>query len=71
MKRLAIVAVVLAFAACKAKDEAATADSAAMMPAPDTGAMMKMDSAGMMKMDTGMMKMDSMRMKGDTMRKRP
>jgi len=47
MKRLALVAAVLALAACTKKDEAATADTSApaMAPAPaamDTG--MKMDT---------------------------
>ncbi len=50
MKRLALVAAVLALAACAKKDEAPAVDTtAAMAPAPsamDTG-MMKMDSAGM------------------------
>jgi hypothetical protein len=55
MKRLALVAAVLAIAACTTKEETPPADTAtappAMAPAPaDTAA--KMDSA--MKMDTAM-----------------
>ena len=59
MKRLALVAAVLAMSACAKKDEvpadtAAAMAAPAMAPAPmDSG--MKMDS-GMMKMDTGMKK---------------
>ncbi len=54
MKRLALVAAVLALAACTAKkDEAATADTSApaMAPAPAMDTMMKMTdtTAGMMK----------------------
>lgn len=66
MKRLALVAAVLAFAACKAKEEAPPVDTTApaMSPAPaDTAA--KMDSA--MKMDSGM-KMDTTK---DTTAKKP
>jgi hypothetical protein len=64
MKRLAVIAAVLALAACKAKENApaTTADTTAapaMAPAPaaDTG----------MKADTGMMKMDTA--KKDTSKK--
>jgi hypothetical protein len=49
MKRIALVAAVLALAACTKKDEAPVDTGAAMAPAPaamDTG--MKMDSAAMM-----------------------
>lgn len=50
MKRIALVAAVVALAACSPKDEPAVVDTgAAMAPAPammDTG--MKMDSAMMM-----------------------
>jgi hypothetical protein len=69
MKRLALVAAVLALAACKTKEEAPPADTTAapaMAPAPAADSMKK-DSA-MMKMDTGM-KMDSM--KKDTLKKKP
>ena len=56
MKRLALVAAVLALAACKTKEEVPPADTTAapaMAPAPvDTAA--KMDTA--MKMDTSMKK---------------
>ena len=50
MKRIAIVAAVLALAACTKKDEAPVDTGAAMAPAPaamDTG-MKMMDSASMM-----------------------
>ena len=58
MKRIALVAAVLALAACTKKDEAPVDTGAAMAPAPaamDTG--MKMDSTAMMdtaKKDTAM-----------------
>ena len=55
MKRIAIVAAILALAACTKKDEAPVDTGAAMAPAPaamDTGAMMA-------PMDTGMKMMDS------------
>jgi hypothetical protein len=54
MKRIALVAAVLALAACTKKDEAPVDTSAAMAPAPaamDTG-MKMMDSTAMM--DTAM-----------------
>ena len=57
MKRLALVAAVLALAACKTKEETPAADTAAspaMAPAPAADSSMKMDSG--MKMDTGMKK---------------
>ncbi len=53
MKRIALVAAVIALAACSKADEAPVIDTAAMAPAPaamDTG-MMMMDTAAMM-MDT-------------------
>lgn len=64
MKRIAIVAAILALAACTKKDEAPVDTGAAMAPAPaamDTGAMMA-------PMDTGMKMMDSTMMK-DTLKK--
>ena len=69
MKRLALVAAVLALAACKTKEEAPPADTTAapaMAPAPAADSMKK-DSA--MKMDSGM-KMDT-GMKKDTAAKKP
>ena len=66
MKRIAIVAAVIALAACTKKDEAPVDTGAAMAPAPaamDTG-MKMMDSASMM--DTA--KKDSMAM-ADTTKK--
>jgi hypothetical protein len=56
MKRLALVAAVLALAACKTKEETPldTAAAPAMAPAPATDTTMKMDST--MKMDTSMKK---------------
>lgn len=62
MKRIALVAAVLALAACTKKDEAPVDTGAAMAPAPaamDTGAMMA-------PMDTGMKMMDSTMMKDNT-----
>jgi hypothetical protein len=58
MKRLALVAAVLALAACKTKEETPvdTAAAPAMAPAPAADSAAKADSA--MKMDSGM-KMDS------------
>ena len=55
MKRIALVAAVLALAACAKKDEAAVDTGAAMAPAP----------AGM---DTGMLMMDSAMMRDSLMR---
>ena len=61
MKRLALVAAVLAIAACSKSEQTADTSKPAMAPAPaaamDT-AMKKMDS-GMAKMDTGMKMMDT------------
>ena len=56
MKRLALVAAVLALAACKTKEETPvdTAAAPAMAPAPAADTTMKMDST--MKMDTSMKK---------------
>jgi hypothetical protein len=54
MKRIALVAAVLALAACTKKDEAAVDTGAAMAPAPA--------------MDTGMRMMDSTMMKDSMMR---
>ena len=56
MKRLALVAAVLALAACKTKEETPvdTAAAPAMAPAPAADTSMKMDST--MKMDTSMKK---------------
>jgi hypothetical protein len=57
MKRLALVAAVLALAACKTKEETPVDTAAAppaMAPAPAADTTMKMDSA--MKMDTSMKK---------------
>ena len=56
MKRLALVAAVLALAACKTKEETPvdTAAAPAMAPAPAADTTMKMDTA--MKMDTTMKK---------------
>ena len=56
MKRLALVAAVLALAACNTKEETPldTAAAPAMAPAPATDTTMKMDST--MKMDTSMKK---------------
>jgi hypothetical protein len=53
MKRIALVAAVIALAACTKKDEAPVDTGAAMAPAPaamDTG--MKMDSTAPATMDT-------------------
>jgi hypothetical protein len=63
MKRIALVAAVLALAACTKKDEAPVDTSAAMAPAPAPAAM-----------DTGMKMMDSTAMmdtamKADTTKK--
>ena len=55
MKRLALVAAVLALAACKTKEETPAVDTAAppaMAPAPATDSAAKADSA--MKMDSAM-----------------
>jgi len=56
MKRLALVAAVLALAACKTKEETPVVSAAApaMAPAPAADTSMKMDST--MKMDTSMKK---------------
>ncbi|HEX2722552.1 MAG TPA: hypothetical protein VHM24_06505 [Gemmatimonadaceae bacterium] len=56
MKRIALVAAVLALAACTKKDEAPVDTGAAMAPAPAA-------------MDTGMKMMDSTAMMTDTMKK--
>ena len=58
MKRIAIVAAILALAACTKKDEAPVDTGAAMAPAPamDTGAMMAPMDTGMKMMDSAMMK---------------
>ncbi len=56
MKRIALVAAVLALAACTKKDEAPMDTGAAMAPAPAA-------------MDTGMKMMDSTAMMSDTMMK--
>ena len=59
MKRIALVAAVIALAACTKKDEVPVDTGAAMAPAPaamDTG-MQMMDSAAMM--DTTAMMMDT------------
>jgi hypothetical protein len=56
MKRIALVAAVIALAACSGSEEAPAVDTAAMAPAPaamDTG-MQMMDTTAMM-MDTSMM----------------
>jgi hypothetical protein len=62
MKRLALIAAVFAFAACKGKEEAPAAAPAAstpaMAPSPADTAAKKMDSLAA-KMDTSMKKMDS------------
>jgi len=55
MKRIALVAAILALAACAKKDEAAVDTGAAMAPAPAA-------------MDTGMRMMDSTMMKDSMMR---
>ncbi|HYN83422.1 MAG TPA: hypothetical protein VES88_18225 [Gemmatimonadaceae bacterium] len=55
MKRIALVAAVLALAACAKKDEAAVDTGAAMAPAPAA-------------MDTGMRMMDSAMMRDSMMR---
>jgi uncharacterized lipoprotein YajG len=55
MKRIALVAAVLALAACAKKDEAPVDTGAAMAPAPAA-------------MDTGMRMTDSMAMKDTTKR---
>ena len=55
MKRIALVAAVLALAACAKKDEAPVDTGAAMAPAPAA-------------MDTGMRMTDSMAMKDTTMK---
>ncbi len=55
MKRIALVAAILALAACAKKDEAAVDTGAAMAPAPAA-------------MDTGMRMMDSAMMKDSMMR---
>jgi hypothetical protein len=78
MKRLAIVAAVLAIAACKTENKTQVTDTSApaMNPAPaDTGmGGMKMDTG--MKADTGMkrdtsMKRDTTRTKSGARTKRP
>ena len=59
MKRIAIVAAILALAACTKKDEAPVDTGEAMAPAPaamDTGAMMAPMDTGMKMMDSAMMK---------------
>ena len=56
MKRIVLVAAVLALAACTKKDEAPVDTGAAMAPAPaamDTG--MKMDTAAMAPVDSAAM----------------
>ena len=65
MKRLALVAAVLAIAACTTKkaEPAADTSKASMAPAADTG--MKKDSAMQMSADTGMKKM------ADSTKKKP
>lgn len=67
MKRIALVAAILALAACTKKDEVPVDTGAAMAPAPaamDTG--MKMDSAAMM-MDSA--RNDSSKIMADTTKK--
>ena len=59
MKRLALIAAVFVFAACKDKDAApAAASTPAMAPSPADTAAHKMDSLAA-KMDTSMKKMDT------------
>ena len=60
MKRVAVIAAVLAVAACKGKEMPSTDTMAKPAPAPAAA----MDT-GMKKMDTGMMKMDTTK-KADT-----
>jgi hypothetical protein len=65
MKRLALVAAVLALAACKTKEETPAADTAAppaMAPAPAVDSAKKDTTMGGMKMDTA---------KKDTTAKKP
>lgn len=72
MKRVAVIAAVLAVAACKGKDMPSTDSIAKMAPAAAAAVdttMKKMDTT-MAKMDTTMKKMDTAMKKADTAMKK-